>query len=84
MSNYKNINLITYKNKDHSAFLLINQNGQRDSYFDYFIQKLINRGFKKSTIELINIKYINQEIKLLIFFYFESLDFDILLRYRLS
>jgi integrase/recombinase XerD len=51
MSKYKNINLIPYKENGNSIFLIINQDGKREQYFDFFTKNLIQRRFTKNTIQ---------------------------------
>lgn len=72
MSKYKNLNLIKYKNNGNSIFLMIDSNGVRDQYFDFFIKKLLQRNFTKNTIDLYSygvasfIDYLNEYTKIVI------------------
>lgn len=52
MEKYKNISLLKKINDTHQSFILIKNDGTIDSYFTFFINKLITNNFSKSTVEV--------------------------------
>lgn len=52
MNKYKNISLIKETGKMPTCFILIKNDGCIDSYFTFFMNKLIKNNFSKSTVEV--------------------------------
>lgn len=69
MSKFKNISLIPYNKNGYSLFFIIDENGKRDFFFDFFINNLLERRFTKNTIQLYSIAvanfldYLNEAMK---------------------
>lgn len=71
MNKYKNISLVKNKEENHMSFIVIKNDGGIDSYFTFFMNKLINNNFSKSTVEVYAIA-----VATFIDYIFEALIFE--------